>query len=92
MPPAPRRARPTGPSCLSKTALPTTAHCCFGPGRRHGSGRSRQSAGWLAPDRRHPHAGRQDVSALHLISHGAPARLTLGSLTLDSDALARHAG
>ncbi|UUZ53446.1 DUF4347 domain-containing protein [Massilia sp. H-1] len=38
-----------------------------------------------------PSCGRQDVSALHLISHGAPARLTLGSLTLDSDALARHA-
>ena len=32
-------------------------------------------------------AGRNDISAIHLISHGAPGALALGSLTLDRQAL-----
>ena len=33
-------------------------------------------------------SGRRDIGALHLVSHGAPGRLSLGSLALDADSLA----
>src|SRR5438105_3090502 len=35
--------------------------------------------------------GRHDLSAVHLVSHGAPGALDLGSTTLDEQALAGHA-